>query len=228
MGTADGSANRESAASRDRRRRGARSRCARGRGGCRSRTARPVPWSTPAGCGRLAVPPPRPHGAAPGSAVQHEVVVVAVAAPQLLVCRHRSARRWRSASGSRTACLRRRDLAGRDQRLVNRRVAIGVERELMVQDVAAPASRQVEVAVIGQVDRRRLVARRVVAQHELVAWRERVGDARPPACRDNPLRRRRSCTRRRRRWRRRARTARPATPPCRIPGCRRAGGSRRC
>ena len=48
----------------------------------------------------------------------------------------------------------------------------------MLQDVAAAfAAREVEIAVVRQVDRRRLVGRRAVFQHQLVARRERAGDA---------------------------------------------------
>ena len=65
----------------------------------------------------------------------------------------------------------RRELAGRNQRVVDRRVAVGVERQHVAEDVARSRARQVEVAVMRQVDRRRLVGRRVVVDDQLVRRR---------------------------------------------------------
>ena len=71
----------------------------------------------------------------------------------------------------------RRELAGGNQRRVHRREAIRVERELVLQDVAGSGSGEIEVAVLREVDRRRLVGGGVVVDDQLVGRRQRVGDA---------------------------------------------------
>ena len=65
-------------------------------------------------------------------------------------------------------------LAGRDQRAVDRRVAVRLDHQLVPEHVAA--ARQVEVGVLGQVDRRRLVGGRVIVDDQLVAIGQLVGD----------------------------------------------------
>ena len=55
--------------------------------------------------------------------------------------------------------LDRLELAQRDQRVVDRQVAVGVERQLVVEHVARAGAGQVPVGVVGQVDDRRLVGR---------------------------------------------------------------------
>jgi hypothetical protein len=84
--------------------------------------------------GRLKRPVARP-------AVDHEVVVVAVAAADLLVVGvdPRADRRRRPEVERRAGD--RRDLAGRNLPGVGRRVALGAQRQLMPQDVAAAAAR---------------------------------------------------------------------------------------
>ena len=68
----------------------------------------------------------------------------------------------------------RRKLAGRNQRRIDRRVSIGVDRQLVPEDVAAAG--KIEITVLRQVDVRRLVGPRQVVDDELVAVVERVGD----------------------------------------------------
>jgi hypothetical protein len=92
----------------------------------------------------------------PAPAVEHVVVVVAdgIAAhlldvlpdPRRLAEVHRGP-------------LDRPELARRDQRGVDRRVPVGVYLEDMVEDAAVLGAAQVEVAVVGHVDRRVLVGR---------------------------------------------------------------------
>ena len=69
-----------------------------------------------------------------------------------------------------------RRLAGRDQRRVHRRVAARVELELVVVDVPRPLAGEVEVGVVGEVDHRRLVGRRLVVDVQLVPVVEPVED----------------------------------------------------
>ena len=68
------------------------------------------------------------------------------------------------------------DLAGRDQRAVDRRVVVGGEHQLVVVDRRRAGAGEIEVGVIGQVDRRGLVGRRLVVDAELVLVGERVRD----------------------------------------------------
>jgi hypothetical protein len=72
----------------------------------------------------------------------------------------------------------RRKLACRNQRRVDRRETIRLQRQLMIEDVAGARSGEVEVAVLREIDRRGLVRRRGVLHDELVVLREGVGDAR--------------------------------------------------
>ena len=90
---------------------------------------------------------------AAGRAVQHPVVIVAAAVLQLRI-RLIDARadRGRLAEIERRA-FNRRELARRNQRRIDRRVAIGVDRQLVTEDVAR--SGEIEVAVLRQVDVRR-------------------------------------------------------------------------
>ena len=107
--------------------------------------------------------------AAPAAAVQDEVVIVAAAAANLLVVGVDARADRRRLPEVERRAGDRRELAGRDQRGVDRREAIGVERQPVLQDVAASFAGQVEVAVLRQVDRRRLVGRRFVFEDQLVA-----------------------------------------------------------
>ena len=70
----------------------------------------------------------------------------------------------------------RRDLPGRDQRLVDRRVAARVQLQRVVVDRPHALARQVPVGVVGEVDDRGLVRRRGVVHLEVVALVERVVD----------------------------------------------------
>ena len=64
--------------------------------------------------------------------------------------------------------------AGRDQRRVDRRVAVGVQPQLVVLDRPGALAGQVEVGVVGQVDVGRLVGRGGVVHLQPVAVVERV------------------------------------------------------
>ena len=70
----------------------------------------------------------------------------------------------------------RRELARRDQAVVDRREPVGGDHQLVAEDVARAVAGQVEVAVVGQVDRRRLVGRRGVVDPQLVLVGQRVDD----------------------------------------------------
>ena len=99
-------------------------------------------------------------------AAQHEVVVVAAAALQLLVGRvDARADRCRLAEVERRA-VDRLHLAGRDQRRVDRREAVGLELQLVAEDRALALAGQVEVGVVREVDDRRRVGRRRVVDDE--------------------------------------------------------------
>ncbi len=66
-------------------------------------------------------------------------------------------------------------LAQRDQPLVDRQVAVGIEHKLVAQDVARAGPGQVPVGVVGEVDVRGLVGRGRVLHLQLVVVGERVG-----------------------------------------------------
>ena len=110
-------------------------------------------------------------------------MVVASPVPELLVVlvdagadrrgRAKVERRTRDAS----------DLARRDQRGVHGREPVGVQRDHVAQDVTLAVSRQVEVAVLCEVDQRSAVGGGVVIENQLVSVRERVGDRGPHSAR---------------------------------------------
>ena len=66
-------------------------------------------------------------------------------------------------------------LAGRDQALHDRRVAVGVDLHHVAVDGADALAGEVEVGVLRDVDRRRLVGLRVVVDDQRVGVGERVG-----------------------------------------------------
>lgn len=72
-------------------------------------------------------------------------------------------------------------LDGRNQPLVHGRVEIGQELQLMVQDV--PATGQVEVGMLRQVDDGGFVGGRLVVDHQRVRVGQCVGDRRPQRAR---------------------------------------------
>ena len=95
-------------------------------------------------------------------------MVVAAAAPSAARRRRRCARRWPSGlRKSNGVPATGAQLAGRDQRRVDRREAVRVDQQLVAEDVARALAGEVEVGVVGEVDDRGLVGRR------------RVVDARP-------------------------------------------------
>jgi hypothetical protein len=65
-------------------------------------------------------------------------------------------------------------LTGRDQRCINRGVAISIQGQLVPEDAGATGfACQVEVGVIRDVDNRRLVRGRLIANAEFVVLTER-------------------------------------------------------
>jgi hypothetical protein len=72
-------------------------------------------------------------------------------------------------------CLDALELAGRDERLVDRSEATRLHHQLLCEDVAGAVARQVEVRVLGQVHRRRLVRGGLVLEAERVVVGERIG-----------------------------------------------------
>src|ERR1700752_3046944 len=69
------------------------------------------------------------------------------------------------------------ELAGRDEPGVNGCVAVGVDPNLVSQDVTDALTPKVEVGVLGQVDWRGLVRGRLVGDRELVRVGERISHA---------------------------------------------------
>ena len=110
-------------------------------------------------------------------AVEHEVVVVAAAEDDLLRAGVADplADRVRRREVERRAG-HRRDLAGRDRGRVDRRVVGGHQLQLVVVGAAGALAGEVEVGVVGQVDDRRRVGRRVVVDPQLVVVGQGVGD----------------------------------------------------
>ena len=103
------------------------------------------------------------------AAAQHEIVVVPIAASDLLVIRVDA-----RANLGRLPKIERRsrhgpDLAGGDLGIVGRRVLIGVDRQMMPENVAVPFAGKVEVAVLRQVDGRGVIRRCGVIDDQLVA-----------------------------------------------------------
>ena len=66
--------------------------------------------------------------------------------------------------------IHRFDPAGGDQRIVGRSVLVGDNRDLVAENIAFVVSRQIEVAVIGEVHGRGFVGRGGVVDAELVAF----------------------------------------------------------
>src|SRR3954469_11584859 len=93
---------------------------------------------------------------------QHEILIVPVPDVQLFAgvpnsCTNRARLtkvEWRVLYG--------REFASGDLERVNRRVAFGVKRQLVGQDVSRTLATQVEVTVLGHVDRSRSIGGRVI------------------------------------------------------------------
>ena len=127
--------------------------------------------------GRLAHRDDAPERA--GVAVEHPVVVVALAVRDLLVLRvDAGADRGGGAEVERRA-LHRPQLAGRDEGGVDRREPVGLDADLVLQHVAGALPGQVEVGVVRHVGDRLGIARQVVVDPELVLLGHRVGDRAP-------------------------------------------------
>src|SRR5262245_43223995 len=109
-----------------------------------------------------------------GRAVQNEVVVVTAGAGNLRVA---GADRGRLAEIEGRAGYRLQ-LAGRNQRGIDRGVAIGVELQDFAKNVAAARAAQIEVAVVGEIDDGGLVGRDPIGEPQRVVVGQLVGDAR--------------------------------------------------
>ena len=107
--------------------------------------------------------------------VEHEVMVVPAAERDLLVAgvTDPGADRLRLREVERRSG-HRVDRARRDQGRVHGRVVVGVQPEHVVVDIARALTGEVPVAVVRQVEHRRLVRRGVVVDPQLVVLRERV------------------------------------------------------
>src|SRR5439155_16312492 len=70
----------------------------------------------------------------------------------------------------------RLDLPSRDERLVGRGVPGGGDHHLMVEDRAKVVAGEVEVTVVGEVDRRHPVRGRLVVEAQLITVGEGAGD----------------------------------------------------
>ena len=67
-----------------------------------------------------------------------------------------------------------RDLAGGNEFIIGRRVLVGMDRQDVVQHGVTAMAGQIEIAVVGQVDRRRPVGRCLVANGEPVLIAEQI------------------------------------------------------
>src|SRR6266404_8024136 len=111
-------------------------------------------------------------------AVEDEVVVVAAAVANLRVLAlvnastdwHRRPKIERCASNG-------GDLAGRDERRIHRRHRVCVDGEHVPENVPASVTRKIPVAVLREIDRCRLVARRLIVDDQPIVVGERVSDA---------------------------------------------------
>src|SRR5439155_23230099 len=111
------------------------------------------------------------------AAVEDEVVIVPAAVANLGVLALINAR----ADGHRRPKIERsasdgRDLASRDESRVHRRHRVGVDGELVPENVTGPITRKIPVAVLREIDGRRLVARRLIVDNQPISIRERVGN----------------------------------------------------
>ena len=109
--------------------------------------------------------------AIPGGAVDHEIMVVAAAGPEL-----RGPGAERAFRGEiQVRLVDTFDLTGGDEGRVDDGVGVGVEGELVVQHVSATG--EVEVGVVREIDGRGLVRRRRVFEAQRVLVGERVANA---------------------------------------------------
>ena len=68
------------------------------------------------------------------------------------------------------------ELARRDQGRINRRVAIGVDREDVIADPARAVAGEIEVGMTGEIDRGWFVGRRLVVDAQLVVVGQGIDD----------------------------------------------------
>ena len=72
--------------------------------------------------------------------------------------------------------LYRKNLTGRDRRLIGRSIKIGKDPRLVLQDRTAIVSKKVKVSVICQVHRRIRIGKNAVSQCQRILVSQRVGD----------------------------------------------------
>src|SRR6266508_358617 len=112
----------------------------------------------------------------PRRSVDHPVVIVAGAVAELRMVRvDAGANRDRLAEVEWRA-INRRELARGNERGIEGREAVRIERELVTEDVAAAVAGEVEETVLGQVDDGRVIGCALVLDSQLVRWRQRVCD----------------------------------------------------
>ena len=103
-------------------------------------------------------------------------MVVAVGAGNLVEAGPNARADRRGAGEVQRRVFHAREGARRNQRVVDRRVATGEERQDLIVNAAAAFARQVEIRVVGQVDNRRSIGRRAVVQPQRMVSCQRVGD----------------------------------------------------
>ena len=117
-------------------------------------------FGDPCGQPQLAVP-----------AGDHEVVIVAQSIGHLLVLVVGPLTYWCGGPEVEGRALHRQQLSGGDEPNVDGRDVVRIDHQLMVQDRTAVMAAQIEVAMVGQVDRRGLVGGGFVLDPQLVLIR---------------------------------------------------------
>src|SRR5690606_26321983 len=111
-------------------------------------------------------------------AVQHVVVVVPAAELDLLVVGIDAGPDRGLRAEIERCAFDARELARRNERSIDGRVAIRIDRELVTEHVARAVAGQVEVGMLREIHDGRFVRRRVVIEDELVLVGERIRHAR--------------------------------------------------
>ena len=111
-----------------------------------------------------------------GLVIEHEVVIVSVAQDELLVVLIDSGADPR----------RRREIQGRtlhgtkftrgNQVLIHGRELVGIDHDLVIQNVAVPGALQIEVAVLAHIDGSRFVGLGFIVNDECIPIGQGVGD----------------------------------------------------
>ena len=108
-------------------------------------------------------------------AVNHPVVVVAVAQHELFVIIVDARAHSRGLGEIERSSFDRSKFTRWDEILIDRSEAVGVERDFVIENVAVAFSGQVEITVLGKIDRRGLVRSRFVINDQFVIVGQRVG-----------------------------------------------------